>query len=51
MTSREHILAAMRRQPVDHVPCAPLMMFQPEDQRWGKRWQFPFGPTVREKLD
>lgn len=51
MTSRERILAAMRRQPVDHVPCAPLMNLQPEDQRWGKRWQFPFGPSDRETLD
>jgi len=51
MTSRERVLAAMRRQPVDHVPCAPLMNFQPEDQRWGRRWQFPFGPSDREMLD
>jgi len=51
MTSGERILAAMRRQPVDYVPCAPLMNFQPEDQRWGKRWQFPFGPSNRETLD
>lgn len=51
MTSKERVLAAMRRQPVDRVPCAPLMNFQPEDQRWGKRWQFPFGPSARETLD
>lgn len=51
MTSKERVLAAMRRQPVDYVPCAPLMNFQPEDQRWGKRWQFPFGPSDREMLD
>jgi hypothetical protein len=51
MTSRERVLAAMRRQPVDHVPCAPFMNFQPEDQRWGKRWQYPFGPSPREMLD
>jgi len=51
MTPKERILAAMRRQPVDYVPCAPLMNFQPEDQRWGKRWQFPFGPSDREMLD
>jgi hypothetical protein len=51
MTSRERVLAAMRRQPVDHVPCAPLMNFQPEDQRWGRRWQYPFGPSDREMLD
>jgi len=51
MTSRERVLAAMRRQPVDHVPCAPLMNFQPEDQRWGRRWQYPFGPSDRETLE
>lgn len=51
MTSKERVLAAMRRQPVDHVPCAPLMNFQPEDQRWGRRWQYPFGPSDREMLD
>jgi hypothetical protein len=51
MTTRERILAAMHRQPVDYVPCAPLMNFQAEDQRWGRRWQFPFGPSDREVLD
>jgi hypothetical protein len=51
MTSRERVLAAIRRQPVDYVPCAPFMNFQPEDQRWGKRWQYPFGPSTREMLD
>ncbi len=51
MTSGERVLAAMRRQSVDHVPCAPFMNFQPEDQRWGKRWQFPFGPSDREMLE
>ena len=51
MTSRERVLAAMRRQGVDYVPCAPFMNFQPEDQRWGMRWQFPFGPSIRETLD
>jgi hypothetical protein len=51
MSSRDRVLAAIRRQPTDYVPCAPLMNFQPEDQRWGKRWQFPFGPSTRETLD
>jgi len=27
------------------------MNFQPEDQRWGRRWQYPFGPSDREMLD
>jgi len=51
MTSRERVLAAIRRQPVDYVPCAPLMKFQEEDQRWGKTWQYPFGPSIRETLE
>lgn len=50
-TSRERILAAMRREPVDHVPCAPLVDFQPEDQRWGRRRQFRFGPSDRQTLE
>jgi hypothetical protein len=48
MTSRERVLAAVRRETVDHVPGAPLMNFQPEDQRWGRRWRYPFGPSDRE---
>jgi hypothetical protein len=51
MTSKERVLAAIRRQPVDHVPCAPFMNPQPEDQRWGKHWQYPFGPSDREILE
>lgn len=51
MTSKERILAAMARQPVDYVPCAPAMNPQLDDQRWGKRWQFPFGPSDREMID
>jgi len=51
MTSRERVLAAIRRQPVDYVPCAPFMKFQEEDQRWGKTWQYPFGPSIREILE
>lgn len=51
MTPKERILAAMQCKPTDYVPCVPEMNFQPEDQRWGKRWQYPFGPSIREKLD
>lgn len=51
MTSRERVLAAMQRQPVDYVPCAPFMYIQPENQRWGKRWQWPCGPTFHEIID
>jgi hypothetical protein len=51
MSSHQRVLSTMARKPVDYVPCSPLMNFQPEDQRWGKRWQYPFGPSMREKLD
>ena len=37
MTSRERILAALRGQPVDYVPCAPFFNFQDWPQRVGKR--------------
>ncbi|NQU11722.1 hypothetical protein HQ590_13085 [bacterium] len=51
MTSRERILAALRRQPVDYVPCAPFFNFQDWPQRVGRRWQYPFGPSVPETLE
>jgi hypothetical protein len=51
MTPRERILAAFRRQEVDHVPCAPFMNFQDWSQRIGKRWQYPFGPSLPETLE
>ncbi|NQU10562.1 hypothetical protein HQ590_07225 [bacterium] len=50
MTSKERVLAAIRRQPVDHVPCAPFMNPQDWPQRLGKRWQYPFGPSLHETL-
>jgi len=51
MSSKERILAASRRQPVDYVPCAPFMNFQDWTQRIGKRWNYPFGPSTPERLD
>jgi hypothetical protein len=51
MTSRERVLAALSRRPVDYVPCAPFFNFQDWPQRVGKRWQYPFGPSVPEMLD
>ena len=51
MSSRERVLAAMRRRPVDHVPCAPFMNAQDASQRMGRRWQYPFGPSVPETLE
>ena len=42
MSSRERLLAALRREPVDHVPC--VVAFNPlsEVQRRGRTWQFPW---------
>ena len=51
MTSRERVLAAMRRQEVDYVPCLPLFNPLLERQRVGYRWQFPWGPSQREQCE
>lgn len=51
MTSRERMLAAIRRQPVDHVPCAPWCNPLSEQQRVGHRYQFPWGPSERERCE
>ncbi|MCE5238013.1 uroporphyrinogen decarboxylase family protein [bacterium] len=52
MTSRERLLAATRRQPVDYVPCC--MPFNPLSaaQRRGRSWNFPWAPetTTVEQL-
>lgn len=50
MASQERVRATMRRQPEAHFSCAPLMNFQSEEQRWGKRRQFPCGPSDRALL-
>src|SRR5574340_131506 len=44
MTSGERVRAAIRRQPVDYVPCAPLVNPLTEAQRRGKPWNFPWDP-------
>lgn len=51
MTSKERILAALKMEDVDYVPCAPFMNFQHWVQRKGKLWQFPFGPSEYETAD
>ena len=48
MTSRERLLAAIARQPVDYVPCAPFFNPLTPAQRVGHPWQFPFGPSEEE---
>ena len=42
MNSRERLLAALTREPVDYVPC--VVAFNPlsEVQRRGRQWQFPW---------
>ena len=51
MTSRERILAAIRREPVDYVPCVPVLNPLHERQREGYRYQFAWGPSQREKSE
>ena len=51
ISSRERILAACTSQPVDYLHCAPFLSFADWPRRLGKRWQYPFGPTERERLD
>lgn len=52
MTSRERILAAIRREPVDYTPCH--MVFNPLTgvQRRGYTWNFPWPPeaSLEEQL-
>jgi len=42
MTSRERVLAAMRRQPVDYVPCSTPINPLYDVQRRGRPWNFPW---------
>lgn len=42
MNGRERVLAAIRRQPVDYVPCAPFINTLAESQRRGHPWNFPW---------
>lgn len=46
LSSRERVLAAMRREPVDYVPC--VCGFNPLTpvQRRGRTWQFPWAPDA-----
>lgn len=51
MTSRERVLAALGRRPVDYVPCSPWFNPLSDHQRVGRRWQFPWGPSERERCE
>ena len=48
MTHRARLLAAIARKPVDYVPCAPFFNPLTAAQRFGRRWEFPFGPSEEE---
>ena len=50
MTSRERVLSAMRGRPVDYAPCSPFLNPQDRIQRFGKTYNFPFGPSSRESV-
>ena len=51
MTPRERVLATMRREEVDYVPCLPVFNPLHERQRVGYPWQFPWGPSERERCE
>ena len=51
LSERERLLAALRREPVDYVPCAPFFNPLTPEQRLGRRWQFPFGPSEKEMAE
>ena len=46
MTSRERILAAVAREPVDYVPCSVVFNPLTPTQRRGHQWQFPWAPDA-----
>jgi len=50
MTPRERVVAAMTRQPVDYVPCSPLINPLSEAQRRGRPWNFPW-PSPGDGLE
>ncbi len=50
MTSRERVIQAILRREVDYVPCSPYFNSLTPQQRVGRRYQFPWGPSGREKI-
>jgi uroporphyrinogen-III decarboxylase len=46
MSSRERLLAALRREEVDHVPCCANFNPLRPRQREGHSWNFPWGPDA-----
>ena len=46
MTSRERVLGAVRREPVDYVPCVGFFNPLSAVQRRGRKWEFPWPPDA-----
>ena len=51
MTSRQRVLAALSLKPVDYIPCSPFFNPLRHQQRCGYKWQFPWGPSLRERIE
>lgn len=51
MTSRERVLAAIKRDHVDYVPCSPFYNDLCPEQRVGYKYQFPWGPSDMEMVE
>jgi uroporphyrinogen-III decarboxylase len=49
MSSRERVLAAIRREPVDHVPCCGSFNPLTPVQRRGRAWNFPWPPEATQE--
>ena len=51
MTSCQRVIAAIKRQDVDYVPFVGSFNPLAEQLRVGSRYQFPWGPSEREKCE
>ncbi len=49
MTSRQRLLSALRREPVDYVPCCAAFNPLDETLRRGHKWNFPWPPTATQE--
>ncbi|HHW10125.1 MAG TPA: hypothetical protein GXX29_09150 [Firmicutes bacterium] len=51
MTSKERVLSAIRRQPVDYVPCSPFYSYLLPRQRTNYPVQLPWGESSRKEIE
>lgn len=51
MSARERFIAAINHDPVDYTPCSPFFNMLTPQQRVGKRYNFPWGPSQLENID